>query len=514
MVILLILPSANISGTNKKKQMKEHKLLLYPTITALALAATISPSLAQKSNARPNIIYILADDLGYGDIGCYGQKYIKTPNIDRLAAEGIRFTQHYTSAPICAPARCCLLTGKHAGHAYIRDNHELKDSSAFRTGQLPIPDETETIAEMLKESGYKTGIIGKWGLGSIESAGAPNKQGFDFFYGYADQVHAHNHYPDFIWRNGQQEFLQGNIQSVHPKIDRTKETDIQEYKKYMGPSYSLDLMADEAVKFIGENRNSPFFLYLAFVVPHKALQVPDESLEMYNGVFDEKPYDGKMGYTPHPRPLSAYAAMITRMDQKVGAILDQLKKMGLDENTIVMFTSDNGPAGGGGLDPRFFNSSGGLRSSKGQVYEGGIREPFVARWPGKIKQGTTTEHISAHYDLMATLAEMTGQRLSNTDGVSFLPTLLGQTKKQKQHEYLYWEFSGGGGQYAVRMGDWKGVRTAVSRDPNAGWQLYNLSTDRAETTDVATQHPELVEKCKQIALKRTPSQNPTWNFEK
>ncbi len=492
--------------------MKKYKLL-YPGIATIALAAIVSPSLAQKENVRPNIIYILADDLGYGDVGCYGQKYIKTPNIDRLASEGIRFTQHYSSAPVCAPARCCLMTGKHAGHAYVRNNFEIKDSSAFKAGQIPLPDETETIAEMLKNDGYTTAIIGKWGLGSIASEGAPNKQGFDFFYGYADQVHAHNHYPEFLWRNDKQEFLPGNIESVHPKIDRTKEIDNQEYKKYEGKQYSLDLMANEAVKFIEENRNKPFFLYLTFIIPHKALQVPDESLKMYEGVFDEEPYDGKQGYTPHPKPLSAYAAMVSRMDKKVGIILDQLKKLGIDGNTIVMFSSDNGPAGGGGLDTRFFNSSGGLRGMKGQVYEGGIREPFVARWPGKITPGTTTDHVSAQYDLKATLAELNGQKLNDTDGISFLSTLLGQTEKQRQHESLYWEFSSGGGQYAVRTGNWKGVRTGVSRNPNNTWEIYDLSTDKAESKNLAAQHPELVEKFKQIVSHRTPSHIQEWNFE-
>jgi arylsulfatase A-like enzyme len=491
--------------------MNEHKRV-YTGLAAIALAAMVSPSLAQQTNSRPNIIYILADDMGYGDIGCFGQKYIKTPNIDRLASEGIRFTQHYTGAPVCAPARCCLLTGKNAGHSYVRDNQELKDPDAYKTGQTPIPDETFTVAEMLKKSGYATAIIGKWGLGSLASSGAPNKQGFDFFYGYADQNHAHNHYPEFLWRNDKQEFLPGNIESAHPKIDRTKEIDDQEYKKYEGKHYSLDLMADEAVRFIGENREHPFFLYLAFVVPHKALQVPDESLQMYNGVFDEKPYDGKMGYTPHARPLSAYAAMITRLDDKVGAIMQTLKKLGMDKNTIVMFSSDNGPAGGGGLNPKFFNSSGGLRGSKGQVYEGGIREPFVARWPDKIKQGTTSELVSAHYDLMATLAELTGQKPDKTDGISFLPTLLGQTAKQKQHEYLYWEFPSGGGQYAVRAGNWKGVRTNIKRNAEAKWEIYNLADDRAETNDLSAQHPDLVKKFEGIVKQRVPSVIEAWNF--
>lgn len=485
---------------------------LYPGIAAIALSSLENPSFAQKESARPNIIYILADDLGYGDIGCYGQKYIKTPNIDRLAAEGILFTQHYSGAPVSAPARCCLITGKHTGHAYVRDNRELKDSLAYNTGQTPLPDETVTVSEMLKKSGYTTAIIGKWGLGSLASSGAPNKQGFDFFYGYADQVHAHNHYPDFLWRNDKQEFIPGNVPSVHPKIDKTQTVDNQEYKKYMGPQCSLDLIADEAVKFIGENRNRPFFLYLAFVVPHKALQVPEESLEMYKGVFDEEPYDGKMGYTPHPRPLSAYAAMITRLDSKVGVILHTLKELGMDENTIIMFSSDNGPAGGGGLNPRFFNSSGGLRGMKGQVYEGGIREPFVARWPGKIDPGKKTGHVSAQYDLMATLAELTGQKPAETDGISFLPTLLGQPERQQQHDYLYWEFASGGGQYAVRAGNWKGVRSNVKRNSSAKWEIYNLADDRAETNDVSAKYPELVKKFEEIVNRRTPSFLPDWNF--
>ena len=491
--------------------MKNYKLF-YSGITALTWMAVVNPAFAQKKGLQPNIIYILADDLGYGDVGCYGQKYTKTPNIDRIAREGILFTQHYTSAPVCAPARCCLLTGKHLGHSFVRDNRELKDPDDFKTGQTPIPDETYTVAEMLKKSGYATAIIGKWGLGSLASSGAPNKQGFDFFYGYADQVHAHNHYPEFLWRNDKKELIPGNVPTVHPKIDRTAEISDQEYKKYQGKHYSLDLMADEALKFIAENRNRPFFLYLTFVTPHKALQVPDESLEMYRGVFDEKPYDGKAGYTPHPRPLSAYAAMITRMDSKIGEVLETLEKLGLDGNTLVMFSGDNGPAGGGGLNTRIFNSSGGLRGMKGQVYEGGIREPFVARWPGKIKQGTVSNHISAQYDLMATLADLTGQKLTDTDGISFLPEIFGQPGKQQQHEYLYWEFTSGGGQYAVRAGDWKGVRNNVTRNREAKWQIYNLASDRAETTDLAAEHPDLVKKFEDIVNMRTPSVFREWNF--
>ncbi len=491
--------------------MNKYFSILSLSLFALTFLTCIS-SQAQKENTHPNIIYIYADDMGIGDVGCYGQQYIKTPNIDRMAEEGIRFTQHYTGAPICAPARCTLLTGKHSGNAYIRNNYELPDSSVFKTGQLPIPDETVTIAEVLKKSGYATGVIGKWGLGSIESSGNPNKQGFDFFYGYADQVHAHNHFPTFLWRNGEQEFLQNHVQSVHPKYGKDEIIDAHaEYKNYMGPQYSLDLMTDEAKKFIDKNRGTPFFLYIPYVVPHKALQVPDESLEMYEGVFDEEPYDGKNGYTPHPKPRSAYAAMITRMDQKIGEIIDHLKQAGLDKNTLVMFSSDNGPAGGGGLDPSFFNSAGGLRGSKGQVYEGGIREPFVARWPGKIPAGVTTDHISTQYDLMATLAELAGQEVTDTDGISFLPTLMGNEDEQKKHEYLYWEFPRGN-QVAVRIGDWKGVKSQSWRNQDNKWQVYNLAEDEAETTDVADDHPELIEQFEEIVKKRTPSHIAEWNF--
>lgn len=466
---------------------------------------------AQKTIKSPNIIYIYADDLGYGDIGCYGQKYIKTPNIDRLAKEGIRFTQVYTGAPVSAPARCCLMTGMNSMHTYVRDNFEIKGKTEFESGQMPLPENTATLPKMLKQAGYVTALIGKWGLGSIASSGAPNKQGFDFFYGYDDQVHAHNHYPSFLWRNDKMETLRNNV-TIPAKFDGKDPNDLSEYQKYEGPDYSLDLMANEAVKFIRENKSRLFFLDLSVIVPHKALQVPDESLEMYKGVFNEKPYLGGQGYLPHPRPLSAYAGMITRMDQKIGMIMQLLKELGLDENTIVIFSSDNGPAGGGGLDARFFESSGGLRGMKSQLYEGGIREPFIARWPGKINPGSESDHIGAQYDLMATFAEITNQDLKNTDGISFLPTLLGKNKEQKQHEYLYWEFPSGGGQLAIRMGDWKGIRRNVSGNAGSKWEIYNLKDDVKETKDLSAEHPELIKKFDDIVKQRTPSHNPAWNF--
>lgn len=480
-------------------------------LSASPLIGNPSASTKQKSK-NPNIIFIMADDLGYGDIGCYGQKYIKTPNIDRMAQEGIRFTNHYSSAPVSAPARCCLMTGKNLGHSFVRDNLEIKGSDVREAGQTPLPENTETVARMLSRAGYKTAIIGKWGLGAMASTGSPLKQGFDFFYGYDDQNHAHNHYTSWLWRNDKIEQTGNPEFTVHPKFNAATANNPDEYKKYTGQAFTLDLMSDEALKFIDQNKNEPFFLYLAVVVPHKALQVPDESLQMYNGLFDEKPYNGSAGYTPHPRPYSAYAAMITRMDQKIGLVLEKLKELGIDENTIVVFTGDNGPAVGGGTDAKFFNSSGGLRGVKGQVYEGGIREPFVVRWPGKIKPGTETDHISAHYDFMATVGEITGQKVENTDGVSYLPTLLGNVKKQKQHEYLYWEFTSGGGQIAVRMGNLKGVKRNIIRNEQAKWEIYDLASDRAESKDLAGQYPQLVSKLDEIVGKRTPSQNPNWNF--
>jgi arylsulfatase A-like enzyme len=491
--------------------MNPDKLIL-GGIALISVVPFVEKAGVAKKGKLPNIIYIYADDLGVGDIGCYGQEYIKTPNIDRLASEGIRFTQHYSGAPVSAPARCCLMTGKNLGHSYIRNNFELKAEDEADKGQMPIPDEARTLPEMLKEAGYKTALIGKWGLGPISSEGAPNRQGFDLFYGYCDQVHAHNHYPYFLWRNDKMEILRNEKFSPQQKFDGKDLNDLTEYQKYKGPDYSLDLMADEAVKFIRGNREGHFFIDLSFIVPHKALQVPDESLEMYEGVFNEKPYPGGQGYLPHPRPLSAYAAMISRMDQKIGMIMEELKELGLDRNTIVMFSSDNGPASGGGLDASFFRSSGGLRGSKSQVYEGGIRVPFIVRWPAKIRTGSETDHISAQYDLMATLAELTGRDPGNTDGISFLPVLEGKMNKQKQHEYLYWEFSSGDGQIAVRIGDLKGVRRNIARDPESKWEIYDLKNDPLESVNISDKYPELPAKLNSIVSQRTSSNVEEWNF--
>jgi len=441
------------------------------TAGALALSGTL-PAAEKAPSRKPNIIFFLADDLGYAEVGCYGQKKIKTPNIDRLAAEGLKFSRFYSGSTVCAPARCVLLTGKHTGHSYIRDNGELPTE-----GQRPIPPDTETIGRMLQQSGYKTGVVGKWGLGGPGSTGEPNQQGFDHWFGYLCQRVAHNYYPRYLWRNGEKVMLEGNDAGL------------------TGKQYAPDLMAEEALQFIRSNKNKPFFLYYATIVPHAALQVPEDSLNEYKGKLDEQPYNGDKGYLPHPNPRSAYAAMVTRFDRDVGRVMALLKELGLDDNTLVFFTSDNGPTFNGGTDSTFFESAGLLRGLKQSLYEGGIRVPMIARWPGRIKPGSHTDQTGAFWDVMPTLAEVTGAKCpADVDGISFLPTLLGKPG-QEQHDYLYWENAG---KQAVRMGDWKAVRVGLKRNPDAPVQLFDLKTDLGEKTDVAAQHPDVVAKIARI----------------
>ncbi|NOZ61294.1 MAG: arylsulfatase [Calditrichaeota bacterium] len=336
---------------------------------------------------KPNIIFIMADDLGYGELGCYGQEKIRTPNIDRLAAEGMKFTQLYAGSPVCAPSRCTLLTGKHTGHAYIRGNDEMSERGDVwhdpnLEGQRPLLPNTTTIGTLLQEADYKTAAIGKWGLGGPGSTGHPNKQGFDFFYGYLCQRVAHNYYPTHLWRNEEKDILEGNEYFFpHQKFPADADpNDPKAYEKYRGKQYSMDLLTKEALNFIRENHNRPFFLYLPYTVPHLALQVPDDSLQEYLGKFPEKPYLGNRGYLPQRTPHAAYAAMITRMDRDIGKILSLLKKLGLEEDTLIFFTSDNGATfqGIGGADPAFFKSNAPFRGFKQDVYEGGIRVPMIA----------------------------------------------------------------------------------------------------------------------------------------
>ncbi len=442
----------------------------------------------QDAKRPPNIILLVADDLGYNELGCYGQKIIRTPNIDRLASEGMRFTQFYSGSPVCAPSRCTLMTGKHTGHSWVRNNREIQPE-----GQEPLPPQEVTIAELLKAQGYATGAMGKWGLGFVDSTGDPNKQGFDLFFGYNCQRHAHNHYPSYLWRN-------------HERIEYPGNTG----KDLSGETFSQDLFTQEALQFVRDNKDRPFFLYMPFIIPHLSIQVPEESLAEYKGKLPEEDYD-HTAYLQHPYPRAGYAAMITHMDRDIGKIMDLVNELGLDDNTIILFTSDNGPTYDrlGGSDSDFFESAGPFRGLKGSTYEGGIRVPLVARWPGKIAPGKTTDHLAAFWDVLPTLTEIAGAKettLDEVDGLSFAPTLL-QNGEQAEHEYLYWEFPAYGGQQAVRKGKWKATRQNMIKQGNMEIELYDLSQDPGEQHNVAADHPDVVAQMRKIMSDaRTPAE--------
>jgi len=437
--------------------------------------------LALHAQKRPNIVFILADDLGYGDLGVYGQQYIHTPHLDRLAAEGMRFTQFYAGTTVCAPSRSSLLTGQHTGHTYIRGNKEIQPE-----GQEPLADSVQTFAQLLQQAGYVTGAFGKWGLGMIGTSGDPNRKGFDEFFGYNCQRQSHRYYPTHLWHNNEKIMLDGNdlSQQVH---------------------YAPSLIQQKTLAFIENHKDSSFFLFIPTVLPHAELQGPeDEYYKQYEHTFNETPHRGNdygpgatvAGYASVDKPRATFAAMVSRMDAYVGQVLDKLDELGLTDNTLVIFSSDNGPHQEGGADPSFFNSAGGLRGVKRDLYEGGIRTPLIIRWPSQVAAGSVSEHIGAFWDIMPTFVELTGApRPHYTDGISLLPTLLGQGDQQ-QHGYLYWEFHEGGGRQAVRMGNWKGVRLNVKEAPNGPIALYDLQADPAETTDVAAARPEIA---KQLA---------------
>ena len=439
-----------------------------PAPTQVEIACPVS------APARPNIVLVFADDLGYGELGCYGQTRIDTPNIDRLAAEGTRFTQFYTAAPVCAPARAALMTGQHLGHCAIRDNSEVQPE-----GQGPLPAGTRTLAHDLKAAGYATACIGKWGLGFVGTDGDPNACGFDLFFGYNCQRQAHNYYPTHLWRNALKVTLEGN----DPK---TRAESI----------FAPDLMVREAADFIARSADAPFFLAYTSTLPHLALQPPAFNLRRYQGLFDDTPYVGGKGYLPHEWPRAAYAAMITRLDDEVGEIRAALEKAGVADRTLIVITSDNGPTHDvGGVDTGYFDSTAGLRGRKGSVWEGGIRVPAIAWWPGRIAGGTTTDAPAWSPDLRATFAALAGGPVSATDGIDLSSLLLhGEPLPTRA---LYWPFPGYGGQEAVREGDWKLVRrdlakTAKEGAPLPAWQLYDLARDPNESTDVAAAHPDVV----------------------
>ncbi|MDP6634911.1 MAG: arylsulfatase [Phycisphaerae bacterium] len=446
---------------------------------AVALASPISLR-AAEGQRKPNIIYIMADDLGYGDLSCYGQKKFTTPHLDKMRAEGMKFTDHYSGSTVCAPSRCVLMTGLHTGHAHVRGNRGVKPE-----GQAPMPADIFTVPRMLKKAGYVTGMFGKWGLGAPGSPSDPAEH-FDEFFGYNCQGQAHTYYPGHLWRN------------------RTK-------VRLDGKTYSADLIAEKGLEFIKANKDKPFFCYMPTTVPHASMHVPEDSHKQWREKFPQ--FEKKIGRYSGPKvtnPIAAFAGMVTRLDSSIGKLLALLKELKIDDNTLVIFTSDNGPHREGGHDPNFFNSNGPLKGIKRDLYEGGIRVPFIARWPGKVKAGSTTALPSAFWDFMPTCADIAGvQSPKGIDGLSYLPTLLGQDDKQKKHEYLYWEFFEGGGKDAVRMGKWKGVRTGTRRNPDAPLQLFDLDRDLGETRNVASDNPEMVKKLMGF-IKAAHTESPLW----
>ncbi|MBN2312471.1 MAG: arylsulfatase [Sedimentisphaerales bacterium] len=445
------------------------------TFGALPVVGYSGPTARSHSNPqKPNIIFILADDLGYGDLGCFGQKQIKTPNLDKMAAEGMKLTQHYAGSTVCAPSRCCLMTGKHTGHCTVRGNVDF----------LIKPDEM-TVAKILRQAGYSTGCIGKWGIGHPSPPNGPRNNGFDFFFGYLSMWHAHNYYPDFLWKNGEKIPLRNVVRHPEKHYKKGQEDLVGLASKKV--DYSHDLFTDEALAFI-ERQRRPFFLFLPYTIPHannEAKQFGEHGMEVPDyGIYKDRDW---------PEPEKGKAAMISRLDRDIGRIFAKLKALGIDEQTLVIFSSDNGPHKEGGVQPDFFDSNGPLKGTKRDLYEGGIRVPTIARWPGKIKAGTRCEHISAFWDILPTFAELAGAPVpEGIDGISMAPALMGQP--QRQYEYLYWEFHEGRSQQTVRIGDWKALRRAPSRPI----ELYHLESDIGEQNNVADAHPDIVARAKEI----------------
>lgn len=470
---------------------------------ALLFLALASCAIAES--LRPNIIFILCDDLGWGDIGPFGQTKIRTPNLDRMAKGGLKLTAHYSGHNVCAPSRCVLLSGNHPGHAYIRDNRGGLASG--QEGQEPVPAGELTLPLTLKRIGYTTGAVGKWGLGPVGSSGDPLKQGFDRFYGYNCQAQAHNFYPTHLWLDSTRVELKNPAFAAHQKLPVGADVNSPEsYRPYSGPQYSADLIAEQGREFVRANKDRPFFLYFATTVPHLALQVPEDSLREYEGAFPEEPYPGGRSYLPNRTPHATYAAMSTRMDKEVGRLMDLVKELGLEERTIFVFTSDNGPLYNrlGGTDTEFFKSAGNFRGAKGSYYEGGFRVPCIVHWPGKIAPNSQSDCVTGFEDWTPTLLDLIGEPAPpGIDGISFAPTLRGE--EQQPRPFLYRESPGYGGQQAVRVGNWKLLRRNLhpgprqKNPPAPTIELYNLATDPSEKSDVAPENPEVVTKLMTIA---------------
>lgn len=437
---------------------------------------------AAESNSKPNIIYILLDDAGWGDLSCYGQSKFETPNIDRLAKEGMRFTQHYSGSTVCAPTRCCLMTGVHTGHSYVRGNREVKPE-----GQSPMPADIVTVPRLMREAGYVTGAFGKWGLGAPSSPSDPAEH-FDLFYGYNCQREAHTYYPKHLWKN-------------------------KEKISFDGKTHSADIIQAAALDFIRDNKDKPFFVFLPVTIPHAAMHATEEYAEPFRKKFFQfEQKTGKYAGTTVSNPIAAFAGMMTQVDDHVGQVLKLLEELDLDDNTLVMLSSDNGPHMEGGHDPKFFDSNGPLKGHKRDLYEGGVRAPLLARWPGKIKAGVESKMISAHWDMLPTFCELGGAKTpEGIDGISMVNELFG--KSQQQHEYLYWEFYERGGKRAARFGDWKAVQLNINKNENAPIELYYLPEDIGEENDVAADNADKVAEAKSIFTDaHTPSE--FWAFGK
>ncbi len=473
--------------------MKNYSSIAVLAGIALPFAGCNQNAGQPEEAAKPNIIYIMTDDLGYGDLGCYGQEIIQTPNIDQLAGEGMRFTQHYGGNTVSAPSRAVLMTGMHPGHAEVRGNMQIEPY-----GQMPLSDTAITVAELVKQAGYTTGIIGKWGMGVENTSGFPLDQGFDFFYGYLDQVLAHNYYPEYLWRNREIEYMDNEVKY----LDSTAWHDGLGSYSTKQEDYSHDLFTKEALGFIQRNKETPFYLYLAYTIPHNNGEAP-------SGQKMEVPGYGQYKEKDWASDTMGYAAMVTRMDKDVGKLVKLVDKLGLGENTLIIFTSDNGPMqaeihGHTGL----FNSNGPLRGAKRDLYEGGIRIPLIVRWKGKIKPNSETDHISAFWDFLPTACEVAGvEAPRHTDGISYLPVLFG--KEQEKHEVLYWEFPAQGGKQALRYGKWKGVRNGLLEDPGAPLELYDLTTDIGESKNVAEEYPGVAKKVLEL-MDEQHVPDPNW----
>jgi len=464
-----------------RRDLLQRAAIAAAAAACLPCAAAAQPAAMPKR--APNIVYVLADDLGAGDLGCYGQRHFPTPRLDAMAGEGLRFTQHYTGSPVCLPSRVCLMTGMHTGHAHVRGN-----------GRLPLrPDPQDiTLPRLLKNAGYATALCGKSGLASNDDGGFPNAKGFDHFFGFTSHTAAHRHYPTSLWRDGKRVALPEN----------TGET---------GESFASELFVRDALDWLGAHADGPLFLHLALTLPHADLAVPAKYREPFDGKFDETPIDPGR-YRAEPKPKSTYAGMISFVDEAVGRVLDRVRELGIAENTLVLFASDNGAMSEGGYQREWLDSSGPLRGGKRDLYEGGIRTPHLAWWPGTITPGGTSDHVSAFWDVVPTACELAGVAPPpKTDGISYAPTLLGNAAAQRQHDLLYWEFHERGRAQAIRREDWKAVRKPVTENGDGPIELYHLKDDAAEANDVAAAHPQRVaEFDKLMRENRTP--HPEFRF--